>query len=450
MGMHMMAKRWRRWGAAFVVAVVVPFAAVPTVEATEITRVTSPGGIEAWLVQEPSIPMLALEMVFRGGAALDPEGKEGLAYMLSGLLDEGAGELDSLAFQRRLEELAIGLSFDADRDIFQASLKTLTKNRDEAFRLLGLALSAPRFDEEPVERIRRQIRTGLIRDSEDPDRIANRTWIEAAFPDHPYGRPVRGTLETIDAVGADDLRAFVAERFARDNLIIGAVGDITPGELGRLLDRTLAGIAAEAKPYEVPEVAPRPGRGTTVVRKSIPQSVVVFGRAGVKRDDPDYYAAYVTNYILGGGGFNSRLMEEVREKRGLAYSVYSYLYPLDHAALLLGGVATANGRVADSVRIIREELARMADEGVAADELAEAKTYLNGSFPLRLSSNSRIADMLVAIQVNDLGIDYIDRRPDLINAVTMADVRRVAARLMRTDDLITVVVGDPAGIEGGG
>jgi zinc protease len=441
---------WRRLVAALALAALLPALAAAPARATEITRVTTPAGIEAWLVQEPSIPMLALEMVFRGGAALDPEGKEGLAYMLSGLLDEGAGEFDSLAFQRRLEELAIGLSFDADRDSFQASLKTLSKNRDEAFRLLGLALGAPRFDDEPVERIRRQIRTALIRDSEDPDRIASLTWARTAFPGHPYGKPVRGTAESIERIGAEDMRRFVAERFARDNVVIGVVGDIDADELGRLLDRALAGIAARAKPYSVPEVTPKAGTGTVVVRKPIPQSVVVFGRAGLKRDDPDYYAAYLTNYVLGGGGFNSRLMEEVREKRGLAYSVYSYLYPLDHTGLFMGGVASANARVAESVRIIRAELARVAAEGISEREIAEAKTYLNGSFPLRLTSNGRIAGMLVAIQLNHLGIDYIERRPDLINAVTMADVKRVAARLMRTDDLITIVVGDPEGIEDGG
>lgn len=446
----MLCSAWRRLTAVLALAVLLPALAAAPARATEIVRVITPAGVEAWLVQEPSIPMLALEMVFRGGAALDPEGKEGLAYMLSGLLDEGAGELDSLAFQRRLEELAIGLSFDADRDSFRVSLKTLTKNRDEAFRLLGLALGAPRFDAKPVERIRSQIRTALIRDSEDPDRIARRTWARTAFPDHPYGRPVQGTVESIERIGAEDLRRFVAERFARDNLVIGVVGDIGAGELGRLLDRALAGIAARAKPYRVPEVTPKPGTGTVVVRKAIPQSVVVFGRAGLKRDDPDYYAAYLTNYVLGGGGFNSRLMEEVREKRGLAYSVYSYLYPLDHSGLFMGGVASANARVAESVRIIRAEFARIAAEGISAQELVEAKAYLNGSFPLRLTSNGRIAGMLVAIQLNDLGIDYIDRRPDFINAITLADVKRVAARLMRTDDLITIVVGDPEGIEDGG
>lgn len=446
-----MTRLWRDGVSVLAVAATAAlwFAAAPA-RATEITRVQSPGGIEAWLVREPSIPMLAVEMLFRGGAALDPAGKEGLANMVSGLLDEGAGDLDSLAFQTRIEELAIGLSFDARLDYFSVSLKTLTGNQDEAFRLLSLALSQPRFDAGPVARVRGQIRAMLTRASEDPGSILDRTWYRAAFPDHPYGRPVDGTLDSIAAIGAEDLRTFVRGRFARDNLIIGVVGDIDAVALGRLLDRTFAPLPARATPWEIAEATAAKGSGTIVVRKNIPQSVVMFGGPGLKRDDPDYYAGYVMNYVLGGGGLISRLTEEVREKRGLAYSVYSYLYPMDRAGLLLGGVGTANERVADSLRIIRKELGRLREEGVSATELADAKTYLNGSFPLRLSSNGRIANILVAIQRGDLGIDYIERRPELINAVTREDIRRVAQRLLREDELIVVVVGDPAGIDGGG
>lgn len=425
------------------------WAAAPA-RATEIQALTSPGGVAAWLVSEPSIPMISLELAFRGGSALDPEGKEGLAHMVSGLLDEGAGEMDGLTFQRRLEELAIGLSFSASFDTFRVTLKTLSKNRDEAFRLLGLALARPRFEETAVERIRQQIRTGLIRSLEDPDTIANRRWFAEAFPDHPYGRPSGGTLESIGAITGDDLGAFAAGRLARDNMVVGAVGDIDGAELGRLLDLALSGLPAASKPYRIAEIRPAAGDGVIVVKKDIPQSVVVFGRAGIKRDDPDYYAAYVMNYVLGGGGFSSRLTEEVREKRGLAYSVYSYLYPLDHAGLMLGGVATANARVAESVRIIRAELERLRRDGITERELADAKTYLNGSFPLRLSSNRRIANILVAIQLEDLGIDYLERRADLINAVSLLDVARVTARLIEPRDLIVVVVGDPVGLGSGG
>jgi zinc protease len=184
-----------------------------------------------------------------------------------------------------------------------------------------------------------------------------------------------------------------------------------------------------------------------VVRKPIPQSIVIFGHNGIKRDDPDYYAAYVLNHVLGGGGFSSRLTEEIREKRGLVYSVYSYLNPMDHGGLIMGGLGTQNARVAESLKIVRSEWRRISEHGVAPDELKSAKTYLNGSFPLRLDSSSRIARMLVAIQAHELGIDYLKRRPELINGVTGDDVRRVARRLFDAQKLTVVVVGDPKGLE---
>jgi zinc protease len=422
------------------------FSAPGVARAVNVERVVSPGGIEAWLVRDPTIPVISLHLTFRGGAALDPEGKPGLASMVSGLLDEGAGDLDSQSFQGRLNDLSIPFGFDAGLDYFTGSLKTLTENRDAAFDLLRLALTSPRFDAEPVERIRNQLLAILARNAEDPDRVAAETWYRTAFPDHPYGRPVDGTPESIRAISAEDLRAFVKTRLARDNLLIGIVGDIAPEELAPLLDKTFGALPAHAAPGAVAEVKPKPDGELVVVNRDIPQSVVFFGEAGLKRDDPDYYTAYVLNYILGGGGFSSRLTEEVREKRGLAYSVYSYLNPLDRSGLISGGVATRNGKVKDSIEIIRSEWRRLRDKGVTAKELADAKSYLTGSFPLRLDTSDKIAQTLVAMQMDNLGIDYLDRRNALIAAVTKEDVDRVARRLIDPGALAFVVVGAPEGV----
>lgn len=436
--------------AAFVAASALSFLllAATAGAATKITEVTSPGGIKAWLVQEPTIPMLALEISFRGGSALDPGGKEGLANLLSGVLDEGAGELDSLAFQERLEDLAISLSFDSGRDGFDGSLRTLTKNRDEAFRLLGLALTQPRFDEEPVDRIRGQIIAGIVRQREDPNRLVGRAFFKTAFAGHPYANPTRGTVESVSNVTADDLRQFVRRRFARDNLIVGVVGDITPEELGRLLDSALGGLPAKAEPFEVPEFMAADTDETLIVRKDIPQSVVMFGMPGIKRDDPNYFAAVLLNHVLGGGSFSSRLYTEIREKRGLAYSVYSSVYPLENSGLIIGGVGSANSRVAESLALVREQFNDIAENGISEAELDAAKTFITGAFPLRLNSNARIARTLVVLQEFDLGIDYLDRRAGIINAVTIDDVRRMADRLFDAGNMLTVIVGDPEGVEG--
>ena len=414
---------------------------------THIQRVISPGGIEAWLVEEHAVPLIAVEVGFSGGARRDPEGKEGLAYLMSGLLDEGAGDLDAEAFQTRLEDLSIRLSFDAGLDGFYGSLRMLKEKRDDGFDLLRLALTKPRFDAEPVERIRSQILVRLKRDMTSPRTIAQRTWFEEEFGDHVYARPVRGTPETLPGITADDLRGFLGRALARNNLKISVVGDISAEVLGPLLDQTFGALPAKAAPENIPQAhIPVEGR-LIVVERSQPQSIVFFGGPGILLDDPDFFPAFVMNYILGGGGFSSRLMEEVREKRGLAYGVSTSFNPYDYAGVFFGSVATENERIAKSLSVIKEEIARMRDGGVTDKELQDAKTYLTGSFPLRFDSNARIANQLVGYQMTGRGIDYIDTRNDKIEAVTRDDIARVAARLLNPDDLTFVVVGEPKGLE---
>ncbi len=418
--------------------------------AIDIQRVTSAGGIEAWLIEDHTNPIIAVNFAFRGGSALDPAGKEGLASMVSGLLDEGAGPLDSTAFQRKLEDLAITLRFEAGRDTFDGRLTTLTENRAAAFDLLRLAVTEPRFDAEPVERIRGQILANLRHQSQDPDTLARRALWAELFPTHPYGRRLDGTEETINALTAEDLRGFAARRLARDNLVIGVVGDISPAQLATALDQAFGNLPGQAAPWNLEMATPRAANTVTVIKQAFPQSTIVFAQRGVLRDDPDYYTAYVLNHILGGGGFTSRLYAEVRDKRGLAYAVYSALVPMDVAGLVLGGAGTRNDRAADTVKVIQDEWRRMAAEGPTAKELEDAKLFLTGSFPLQFSSSDRISGILTAIQLDDLGIDYLDKRNAFIEAVTLEDARRVARTLLDPAGLRFVVVGQPAGIETGG
>ena len=415
--------------------------------AAKIQKVVSESGIKAWLVEDRTVPIIAFNAHFRGGAALDPDGLEGLASFTSSTMDEGAGDLDSIAFQTRLRDLNVSLSFSANRDGFSADLRTLAENRDAAFAMLKVALNSPRFDPEPVERIRGQIVQGLERDKTNPRLIAGRTFFSTVYAGHPYGRPTGGTVETISAITRADLAAFARRELTRDRLVIGVAGAISAEELKNLLDDTFSGLPATGAPINIPDIEPASIGKTLVVSLPVPQSSVIFGHGGLARDDDDFLAAYVLNYILGGGGFSSRLVIEVREKRGLAYSVYSYLYPLDHGALYLGGVGTRNARVAESLRIIRDELKRIGADGVSAAELADAKTYLTGAYPLRFDTNDKIAGILVGLQREDLGADYPDRRNSLIEAVTSEDLARVARRLIGDGELLTVVVGQPEGLE---
>jgi zinc protease len=421
--------------------------------AVDIQRVVSAGGIEAWLVEEHAIPIIAVAVAVPRGSYHDPDGKEGLSYLLSATLDEGAGDFDSQAFRERLDVHAIKLAFDSSRDQFTGNLETLSEFRDEAFELLALAMTRPRFDDEPVGRMKSQILAQIARDAADPGEIATRALFTAAFGPSGYGRPTNGTAESVAALTPDDLRGFYKDMLARDGMKIGVVGDVTAAELKALLDRTFGGLAESTSLAPITPSLVSEGPKVVAVEFDVPQTEIRFVMRGLERSDPDFVPAYVMNYILGGGGFNSRLYEEVREKRGLSYSVYSYLYPFKGTGLLLGGAATRADRARMTLDIIRAEIRRMAGEGPGADELDGAKKYLTGAYPLRFDSNSKIADQLVAIQIEELGIDYIDRRNALIEAVTIADVRRLARMLLRPERMIVIAVGQKqsiAAVEEGG
>ncbi len=420
-----------------------------TLPAQAITaqQVTSPGGIKAWFVADHTNPILTVKFTFRGGAALDPVGKEGLSNLVSGLLDEGAGDLKSTAFQQTLEDLAIGLSFSSGRDEFGGRMKTLVRNQDMAFKLLRLSLSNPRFDTEPVERIRSQILVGLKQNLEDPHSIASQALFKTLYPTHAYGRPTNGTIGSVEGLKAIDLRAFVQQRLAKDNLIIGVVGDISAEELGKRLDTTFGLLPAKAAPWKIEKIDPISKGQTIVINRDIPQSSILVAEKGLMREDPDFYAAYVLNHMFGGGSFTSRLYTEIREKRGLVYSVSTGLYPFDNSALILGSAGTANKRAHETLSVIKTEWDKMAARGVSKKELNDAKTYLTGSFPLRFSSSGRIASMLVGMQSAQLPIDYLQTRNSLIEAVTKDDIKRVAKKLLKSENLVIIVVGRPDGIK---
>jgi zinc protease len=418
-------------------------AAMAEVSSMKIERVTSPGGIEAWLVESHDNPLIAMRFAFRGGSTQDPQGKEGLAYFVSGMMDEGAGELDSVAFQERAQGLAMRMSFDASRDVMLGTVQTLSANKDEVFDLVRLALTAPRFDADAIERVRAQILAGLKFDENDPGTVASLAWDRLAFQNHPYGQPIKGTKASVATMSRDDLMDYVARVFARDKLVISVVGDIDAETLGKTLDHVFGALPRNSTLAPVADAEPPLGPTREIIEMDVPQSVAQFGHRGIGRKDDDFIAAYVLNYIIGGGGFASRLMEEVREKRGLAYSVNSNLFPYQHGAVFIGNVATKNEAVGQSLDVIEGELRRLAEQGPTAEELASAKSYLTGAYALRFESSSSIANQLLWIQIEDLGIDYVNQRNVLVEAVTLDDIKRVAKRLIEADRLITTIVGKP-------
>jgi zinc protease len=428
---------------AFILAAglaMMPLSSTPSHAAARIQHLTSPGGIEAWFVQDATVPLIAMEYAFGGGATQDPADKPGVGNLVANLIDEGSGDLDSKSFHERLDRRAIELSFSSTRDYFRGSLRMLKDNKDEAFDLLRMALTSPHFDSTDVERIRAQVISGLRRDTTNPMSLASRKFLEMAFGDHPYGRQAAGTLESVPKIDVADMKDYVRRVLARDTLRIAVVGDVDPATLGQLLDKTFGGLPAKASLTPVADIEAAKPPQRAFIPLDVPQTVVAFGGPGFKRHDPNFMAAYVVNHILGGGGLSSRLYHEVREKRGLAYSVYESLLWMDHSAVFVGNTGTRADRAGETVDAITREIRRMAEEGPTQQELDEAKSYLKGSQMLALDTSSKLASALLQYQLDRLPIDYIEKRNAIVDAVTLDDAKKAAQRLWG-QGLLTVIVG---------
>ena len=417
------------------------FLATPLHAEIAIQEVTSPGGIKAWLVEEHSIPFTALEIQFRGGTALDAPGKRGAVNLMTALIEEGAAEMNAQKFAESRDALAASFRFNASVDSVTVSARMLTENRSRAADLLRLALTAPRFDADAIERVRGQVLANIRAAEKDPGELANDAFRKLAFGSHPYGSSGDGTMESVTALTRDDILAAHKATLARDRISVAAVGDITPEELGALLDQLLGALPATGAALPGPAPVGLTG-GTTLVPFPTPQAVILFGHEGIPREDPDYFAAFILNEILGGERFGSRLMSELREKRGLTYGVSTWLADYNQADLMAGQFATDAKTVPEAIRVLQTEWARAA-EGVTEAELASAKTYLTGAYPLRFDGNGTIAQILVGMQSIGLSPDYVTRRNDKINAVTLDDMARVAKRLIRPDGLRIVVTAPP-------
>jgi zinc protease len=436
-------KRRRHLIVLIALAALSALAGVAPAHAFVIQRVVSPGGIEAWLVEDHSLPIIALEYAFRGaGGALDPAGKEGLTAFAARLIDEGAGDLDATAFKERLEELSIGFRTSGGADNVSGSLRMLTRHSEAGFGLLALALTQPRFDPPAIERVRSQILSQLAQQGQQPRSIAGIAFNRALYGDDPYGRRGSGTTSSVRAIDRAAIQG-VMGRLGRDRLIVGAVGDITPEALARQLDRTFGKLPATSEGGAPARPAVAAQGDVMVIERDGPQSVVNFGHEGLTRDDPDYLTATVVMHILAGSGLTSRLGVEVREKRGLTYGINAGLSPMVRSGLVAGATSSDNNRVAEAIALIREGWARMAADGPTPAELADAKTYLTGSYALNFDSSERVAGFLVVAQLERLGIDYFDRRNGLIAAITLEDAKRVAQRLLKQGALTFVVVGRP-------
>lgn len=405
--------------------------------AIEIQEVVSPKGIKAWLVEDSSVPLISMRFSFKGGTSQDPSGKEGLANLMTGLFDEGAGDLDSDSFQERIDNLGAEMSFSASADSVSGNIRMLAENRDTVNGLLALAVNKPRFDQDAIDRIRQQVVASLEASQRNPSTIASRKFSEVLYGSHPYGRPDEGTIKSLQSISREDLVNFHRKNFARDRLTIGVVGSINAKDLGEMLDKVFGDLPANAELVPVPDAKLALGT-TTSLSFDMPQTSISFVYPAVARKDPEFFASYLMNHILG-GGFTSRLYAEVREKRGLAYSVSSSMALRDHVSALTISTATRPEKAQESLKIIREQVAAMANDGPTEAELAAAKSYLKGSYAVNnLDSSVSIADTLVGLQEAGLDRDYIDRRAELIDAVTLDQVKAIAKKLLEAEPAILI------------
>lgn len=405
--------------------------------AIEIQEVVSPKGIKAWLVEDNSVPLVSMRFSFKGGTSQDPGGKEGLANLMTGLFDEGAGDLDSDSFQERIDNLGGEMSFTASPDSVSGSIRMLAENRDAVSDLLALAVNKPRFDQDAVDRIRQQVVASLEASQRNPSTIASRKFSEVLYGNHPYGRPDEGTVKSLQSISREDLATFHRKNFARDRLTVGVVGSINAKDLGEMLDKVFGDLPANAELVPVPDAKLALGT-TTSLSFDMPQTSISFVYPAIPRKDPEFFAAYLMNHILG-GGFTPRLYAEVREKRGLAYSVSSSMALRDHVSALTISTATRPEKAQESLKIIREQVAAMANGGPTEAELQAAKSYLKGSYAVNnLDSSVSIADTLVGLQEAGLDREYIDKRAELIDAVTLDQVKAIAKKLLEAEPAILI------------
>lgn len=412
----------------------------------EIQQFTTPGGASVWLVSEPSIPILSLQMAWKGGEAADPDGLEGLGDAVGYNMNEGAGDLDSLAFQTRMEELNMSFGCEVSGDWTSCSASMLTDNDEDAMSLIATAFADPRFDEGPFERFRREQQVGLKTRETSPGFLAWRAQSQALYPDHPYAR--MKTEESVAALTPELAKEQMRKLMVKDRLLVTAVGAVTPEELAPMIDEVIAGLPETSELPEtadivLPELEPA---DPIVVDLPQPQTLVQFTGPAMKRDDPDFFTAYVLNYTYGGGGFESRLMQTLRVQQGLTYGIYTGINAGEHIQTWSGSGQTKNESAGDFIKGIKIEMQDFVDNGVTEEELADAKAYLTGSYPLGFDSNAKIAGQMMGVRQDELGIGYFDSRNDMVRAVTLEDVDRVAREYLDPSSYLFIAVGEPEGI----
>lgn len=415
----------------------------PGAHALDVSRKTLPNGLLVLHSEKHALPIVMMTLLIKAGQINEPADKAGLAHLTAELLTEGTKHRNSLEISEEIEFIGASLDASAERDYTTISLSVLKKDMNKGFELFSDILLSPTFPQDEIDRKRERIKGFLKQQEEDPSFLAERAFIKEVFGTYPYGRLIEGNLKTIDSIKRQDVSLFYGEFFLPNNSILSVVGDLTEEELDELIEQYLSGWSRnDLPPGTVENVNEKNNKKLIKINRDLTQANILLGNLGVSRDSPDYYAVLVMNYILGGGGFTSRLMQSVRDEMGLAYSVYSFFAAYKHGGMFQVGVQTKNDSANTVIAEIRKQIERMRKEEVTDEELLDAQAYLTGSFPRRLDTNRKIANFLVAVEFYGLGLDYVKKYPEYVNSVTKKDILRVAKKYLDLDNYVLVVVAD--------
>jgi zinc protease len=414
----------------------------------DIQTLTTPSGIEVWLAEDDTLPIIAMAFTFRNaGAKQDLQDKQGLSILAASTMNESAGPYDNDEFLTLQNNNNISLFFASSRDDFGGTLKMLTRHKDLAFELLDYTINAPRFDEAPLERMRQSNLSRIRASLPNPNWRNARLLNEIVYEGHPYALNSGGTLTTLNNITRDDLLEFTKTRFSRDTLKVSISGDINAEEAIAAIENIFGGLPQTTDLPTIDDITVQ-NQGKMVLHpKDMPQTLISIVQNGVGRDHPDYYKAMVMNYILGGGGFGSRLTTSIREERGLTYGIRSGLSNMDHIKTLRISTSTKNNAVPEMLGLIREEFETMRNAPVSDLELSDAKAYLIGSMPLKLSSTGAIAGLMLGMQRDGLPVTYLDERAEKIDAITIENIQNVAQTLLNPENFTIVMTGAPEGLE---
>ena len=410
----------------------------------EYEKLETKSGIEFWFVEDKSIPIISVSFSFRGGSSMDFPEKNGISNLMTSLMDEGTSKLTSSDFKNQMKLNGMRLNFSSQKDKIDGTFQIIEPQLEQGFELFYQALNHPRFDEGDIERVKNQIISSIKLDQSDLSTLASNKFNQFFFNEHNFSKNVKGSINSISNIDRYDLISFHKNAFQKNNIIIGVAGNIKKKKITELIEKVFGNLENSEK---IPKVKKFIGlaKGEKIYNMKTPQTSVLFGHPGLARNNENFFALRIANYIFGGGGFQSRLYKNVREKKGLVYSIYSYLLSYDNDGVIVGGFQTRNKSVYQTIKNVKNEWKTLQSNGISRKEFENAKAYFKGSFTRNFTSTISIARLLQIVQYYDLGEDYFKKRDEIINNLDLKKVNQVISKFFSSNKLFFMIVGEPEG-----